>query len=77
MKANRTGKYNEPPQIEDLKDGTFYYNFNVEKDYIKTDNSPRMDVDWNYNQVRLPYPLNIDKIQAEVTRQGYKHKLEF
>ena len=77
MKANRTGKYNEPPQIEDLKDGTFYYNFNVEKDYIKTDNSPRMDVDWSYNQVRLSYPLNIDKIQAEVTRQGYEHKVKF
>lgn len=76
MKANRTGKYNEPPKIEDLGDGTFYYNFNVEKDYIKTDNSPRMDVDWRYNQVRLPYPMDAEKIQLEVDKQGYEHNVE-
>lgn len=75
MKANRTGKNNPPPKIEDLQDGTFYYNFNIVHSRVKIEGG-RKDDNWDYDQVRLEHPVDVEKIQQEVDAQGYEHTVE-
>lgn len=76
MKANRTGESNPPPQIENLGDGTFYYNFNVSKSYFRESGSSKMDVNWDYNQVRCKYPIDVEAIQEKINNQKIKHTVE-
>lgn len=66
MEANRT--HQAPPVIEDLGDGTFYYNFNVLESEGE-DGSPSFD----YNQVRCAYPVDETEIQQSVNDQNYQH----
>ncbi len=75
MKANRTGKNNPPPQIENLKDGTFYYNFNAVHTQVRTEGGGKDD-NWDYDQVRLPYPVDQSEIQQKVNQEGYEHTVE-
>lgn len=76
MKANRTGEGNNPPTIEDLKDGTFYYNFGIKKTFLKSESSNDVYPEWHYSQVRLAYPVDKESIQNEVDRNGFKHKVK-
>lgn len=75
-RSNRT--HQSPPQIEDLGDGTFYYNFNIEESLINDDNDPATDegLQYDYDQVRCQYPVNIEVIQECVEREGYKHQVD-
>lgn len=72
MRANRTGEKNPPPKIENLKDGSFYYNFNVERTRLNKTGGGKY-TNWDYNQVRCNYPIDIQEIQEEVDKQGYDH----
>lgn len=61
----------DPPQIQDLGDRTYFYNFNVEKRTVGEGNESYDTYD--YDQVRLPYPVDAEAIQAEVDAQGFDH----
>lgn len=76
MIANRTGEHNPPPQIEDLGDGSFYYNFNVSKTFQREEGTSKVEVNWIYNQVRCKFPLKVEEIQEKVNNQNYKHTVE-
>lgn len=77
MKANRTGVNNPPPRIEDLGDGSFYYNFNVVQTEMELDSQEETsDVNWDYDQVRCYYPINIEEIQNAVDEAGYNHTVK-
>lgn len=69
MKANRT--HQAPPKIEDLGDGTFYYNFNIEESENEEGES-----NFDYQQVRCKYPVSAEKIQDCLNREGYAHQYE-
>lgn len=74
MKSNTT---HNPPitPIENLGDGTFYYNFDVVHSVIQDDEGYEYD-NYDYEQVRCSYPIDIDEIQEEVNKEGYDHKVE-
>lgn len=70
MKSQRTGQ--SPPVIEDLGDGTFYYNFEV----VETEDvSEKGDVtkQFAYDQVRCSFPVNVQEIQQATVLEGYNH----
>lgn len=68
IRTNRTNT--EPPQIEELGDGSYYYNFNIDHTVLATD-SGSVD-NYDYDQVRLELPVNKKKIQAAVKSAGFK-----
>lgn len=83
MKAQRTS---EPPvKINDLGDGTFYYNFDiVESEQTQDQNqnqeenstqqtAPEIILQYNYDQVRCNYPIDLEKIQEALIAEGYDH----
>ncbi len=73
MKSNRT--YQHPPEpIENLGDGTFYYNFNIVKTE-ETDLDGNMYLNYEYDQVRCSYPINESKIQQKLDEEGYSHEV--
>ena len=75
MKSNRT--HNAPPVIEQLGDGTFFYNFDVVETPIDSDN-PATDegLQYDYEQVRCDYPVDEVKIQQRVDSEGYNHQVK-
>ena len=75
-KSNRT--HTPPPVIEELGDGTFYYNFDVVETHIDTDNDPATDegLQYDYEQVRCDYPVDQVKIQERVDSEGYNHQVK-
>jgi len=66
MKSNRTQA--APPKIEDLGDGSFYYNFDVVEE--TKDNEK---ISYNYQQVRCNYPIILEEIQAALINENYNH----
>lgn len=74
MKANTT--HNPPTTpIENLGDGTFYYNFNVVHSVITDDEGAQYD-NYDYEQVRCKYPVIAEKIQTELDNQNYNHTVQ-
>lgn len=69
MKANRT--HQAPPKIEDLGDGTFYYNFNIVEGQTEEG-----EVSYDYDQVRCSYPIEAKKIQKCLNNENYEHQYE-
>ena len=69
MKSNRTHTF--PPVVEDLGDGTFYYNFEV----IESE-TEEGDREFNYQQVRCEYPVEIQKIQGCLAKENYEHQAD-
>lgn len=60
-----------PAKIENLGDGTYHYNFNIVHKRVTED---RQTTDtWNYNQVRLSYPVIIEQIQEKLDNKNYIH----
>ena len=74
-RSNRT--HQAPPQIEDLGDGSFYYNFNIEESPIDDDNDPATDegIQYDYDQVRCKYPVDPVVIQECINKEGYEHQV--
>lgn len=66
MKSNRT--QTSPPTIEDLGDGTYYYNFDVVEGVMETG-----ETEYNYEQVRCNYPIVLEDIQAALLKENYNH----
>jgi len=69
MKSNRTQA--PPPKIEDLGDGTFYYNFDVVEEEKENE-----ETSYNYEQVRCNLPVNLEEIQSAVIAENYNHIAE-
>lgn len=70
MKSNRT--HTPPPVLEDLGNGTTYYNFDVvhsqrEDDDVITQN-------YDYDQVTVENPVTLEKIKEELLKEGYDHE---
>lgn len=59
MLSNRTKQ--DPPKIEVLGDGTYYYNFDVDHS-INEDGEDNYD----YKQVRCPMPVDLQQIQEAI-----------
>lgn len=70
MKANRT--YTQPPTIEDLGDGTYYYNFRIVESTVTPEEGGPY-VNYDYEQVRCNFPLDENEIQNCVDAEGYQH----
>jgi len=66
MKSNRTQA--APPKIEDLGDGTYYYNFDVVEETKENE-----EISYNYQQVRCNYPIVLEEIQAALINENYNH----
>jgi len=66
MKSERLNT--PPPQIEDLGEGTYYYNFNVVESITEEG-----DTKYNYDQVRCTLPVDALAIQTAVDIEGYEH----
>lgn len=69
MKSNRTQA--PPPKIEDLGDGTFFYNFDVTEEIKENE-----ETSYNYEQVRCNYPIVLEEIQAALIKENYNHIAE-
>jgi hypothetical protein len=72
MKANRT--HTPPPKIEDLGDGTFYYNFNIVESVVTPEEGEDY-MNYDYEQVRCHYPLDEVEIHTNVDAEGYDHTI--
>jgi hypothetical protein len=81
MKAQRT---HEPPvKINDLGDGTFHYNFDIveseqhqnqnQNENLTEETNPEIILQYNYDQVRCEYPVELEKIQEALIAEGYDH----
>jgi len=68
-KSNRTNSF--PPVIENLGDGTFFYNFNIIEGLTKEG-----DAEYNYQQVRCDYPVDIIDIQKHLDKENYEHQAD-
>ena len=74
IKTNRT--HMPPPRVENLGEGTFYYNFNVVKYRPKDENGNDMPYwAWDYDQVRVQHPVTIGDIQKQINNKGHKHEV--
>lgn len=67
-----------PPKspIEDLGDGTFYYNFNIVKTTIEDEEGGEPYDSYDYRQVRCSYPVDVQEIQKEVDKLNLNHKVK-
>lgn len=69
MKANRT--HTPPPHpIEDLGDGTYYYNFNVVQSTIDTEEGGGYE-NYDYEQVRCHFPIDEVELRSVLDANGY------
>lgn len=68
MESNTT--HQAPNVIENLGDGTFYYNFDVERTELE-DGTPS----FNYKQVRCNYPVVTGEIQEKLTKLNINHNV--
>ena len=74
MKSNRT--HTPPPRVENLGENTFYYNFNVVKYRPKDQDGNDMTYwGWDYEQVRVSYPITIGDIKKELNAKGHQHEV--
>jgi len=64
-----TNADHKPNPIENLGDGTYHYNFDVVQEETEKGNSES----WSYNQVRLPYPIDIERIQNKININKFNH----
>lgn len=67
MKSNRVR--NSPPIIENLGDGTSYYNFDVVQS-VRDDGGEEID-NFDYDQVTVPHPITYSGIIEALTVEGY------
>lgn len=65
-----TNADHKPDIIENLGDGTYHYNFDIARGDNVEDSGTES---WNYNQVRLPYPVDVQAIQDEININKFKH----
>ena len=74
MKSNRT--HQPPPRVENLGEGTFYYNLNVVK-YKGINEEGVDDTYWSYDydQVRPIYPIHLGDIQSELNKHKMNHNV--
>ena len=70
MESNTT--HEAPNVIEDLGDGTFYYNFDVQTTELD-DGTPS----YNYKQVRCNYPIVNEEIQTKLTELKINHIVNY
>lgn len=68
-KSNRTHQF--PPIVENLGDGSFYYNFNV-----VTSETEEGAPQYHYEQVRCKFPVVKEKIQECVNQENYDHQVD-
>lgn len=73
MKSNRT--HTPPPKIEDLGDGTYYYNFRViATEVFPEEESEEMEepyMNYDYDQVRCHFPIEEEELRTVLDAQGY------
>lgn len=74
MKTNSIN--NTPEVIENLGDDTYYYNFNVDHSIRRVEESNKKYDNYDYDQVRLDYPVDKEKIQVEVDKAGFDHTVK-
>lgn len=67
MKSNRVR--NAPPVVEDLGDGTSYYNFDVVQS-VRDDGGEVID-NFDYDQVTVSQPVTYSGIISALTDEGY------
>lgn len=67
-KSNCT--HTRPPKIENLGDGSFFYNFDVKESETESGVS-----EFDYNQVRCFLPVSVAKIQKCIDKEGYSHNV--
>lgn len=72
----KTNGDHKPEEIENLGDGTFHYNFNIEKKQLETQGSRKKYNSWFYDQVRLDYPVVKSEIQQEFDAKGFTHTVK-
>lgn len=70
MKANRT--HTPPPTIENLGDGTYYYNFRIVETAVTPEEGEQY-LNYDYEQVRCHYPVDEIEVQTNVDNAGYDH----
>lgn len=75
MKSNTTY---QPPKnpIENLGDGSYYYNFNIVKTVITDEEGETYD-NYDYDQVRLAYPIDTEDISAAISTIDNKINLDY
>ena len=74
MKSNTT--HNAPiTPIEDLGDGTFYYNFNVVHEVVTDEHGSQYD-NYDYDQIRCEYPVSVENIQQKIDNENYVHTVQ-
>ncbi len=74
MKSNRT--HQPPPRVENLGEGTFYYNLDVVK--YRPLNQDGVEEDYwayDYIQVRVEYPITLGDIQKELNSKSVNHQV--
>lgn len=75
MKSNRT--HQPPPRVENLGEGTFYYNLNVIKYKPLDMDGNEMPYDaYDYDQIRVDYPINLGSIQSHLDKEKLNHKIK-
>lgn len=75
MKSNTT--YHPPViPVEDLGDGSYYYNFDIIETLIVDEDSGDTHPSYDYNQIRLKFPIDIDEIQEHVNTINPSHKVD-
>lgn len=74
QKANRT--HTPPPTIENLGDGTYYYNFNVDESEIPSESTEDVYSSYDYMQVRLHLPVNATEIQETLNQLNIDHNVK-
>lgn len=75
MKSNRT--HTPPPELEDLGNGTTYYNFDVIQSQREDDDEGVITQNYDYDQVTVENPVTKQKIKDAIVTEGYDlEKLE-
>lgn len=72
MKSNRT--HTAPPIIENLGDGTSYYNFDIEESQ-RIEGEDIEVTNFDYNQVTVKNPVTKSKIKDRILEEGYDLEL--
>lgn len=67
MKSSTT--HTPPPKIEDLGDGSSFYNFDVIESV-----GEEGEAVFDYDQVRVANPVTFPKVKAALLAEGYEHE---
>ena len=74
IEANRT--HTPPPRVENLGEGTFYYNLDVVRYRPKDEQGNDMPYyAYDYLQVRVQYPIKLGEIQRALKGKGIAHQI--